>query len=302
VDRYGSVYVSNPSVTIKYDRFGTELWRATGGQAIALDDSANVYVTGAWEDSIWTNKYDSSGTLVWHLLVGGTRIESDHSGDFIFHNPLRSPGMSGKITRNGVVEWIQTDLTTDDAFGFCVDAFGNSYVSGVRHAFSPARMYTTKRSPAGEVDWTAEYAVDDVAITPRSCFVDDSGILYVVGTGQKNDFSNVASIVKYAQIPVSVKEDDPGTPLEFSLSQNYPNPFNPTTTIRFAIPAGSGQVATSLQVYNLLGQEVATLVNEEMKPGSYAVQFDGSNLASGVYFYRLQAGDFTQARRLLLLK
>ena len=91
----------------------------------------------------------------------------------------------------------------------------------------------------------------------------------------------------------------PDLPTHFSLSQNYPNPFNPTTNIGYRI-ADVGLV--TLKVYNVLGELVKTLVNKVEQPGSYRVQFDGSNLASGVYFYRLQAGTFTQTRKLLLLK
>ena len=107
----------------------------------------------------------------------------------------------------------------------------------------------------------------------------------------------------WTDIFTSVK-GDPGqtSPEEFSLSQNYPNPFNPTTRIRFSLPHVETLHATSLRVYDLLGREVATLVDDERRPGTYEVTFNGSNLASGVYFYRLQAGTFSQTRRLLLLR
>lgn len=88
-------------------------------------------------------------------------------------------------------------------------------------------------------------------------------------------------------------------PTVFALSQNYPNPFNPSTTIQFSI---SHSQFVILKVYDNLGREVATLVNEEKLPGNYEVKFDGSNLPSGVYFYRLQAGNFSQTKKLLLLK
>jgi len=88
-------------------------------------------------------------------------------------------------------------------------------------------------------------------------------------------------------------------PEQFSLSQNYPNPFNPTTTVRYSIPV-SGHV--TLKVYNVIGQEVATLVNTVQKAASYTVAFDASKLASGVYFYRLSAGNFTQVKKMLMLK
>jgi len=88
-------------------------------------------------------------------------------------------------------------------------------------------------------------------------------------------------------------------PGEFRLEQNFPNPFNPSTTIRYNLPTASHVV---LSVYNTLGQQVATLVEGEMEAGDHGVKFDASHLASGVYLYRLQAGDLFQTRMLLLMK
>ncbi|MHB9041582.1 MAG: T9SS type A sorting domain-containing protein, partial [Melioribacteraceae bacterium] len=102
----------------------------------------------------------------------------------------------------------------------------------------------------------------------------------------------------YDQTTTNIKSEDE-IAYEFQLSQNYPNPFNPTTTISFLIPRTE---FVSLKVYDLLGREVATLVNEEKLPGHYEVEFNGMNLPSGVYFYRLQAGNFSQTKKLLLLK
>jgi hypothetical protein len=88
-------------------------------------------------------------------------------------------------------------------------------------------------------------------------------------------------------------------PKTFALEQNYPNPFNPSTTIRFELPHGS---QVSLKVYNTLGQEVATLVNETKPAGVYTVEFDAAGLSTGVYFCRLEAGSFVQTRKLVLLR
>ena len=88
-------------------------------------------------------------------------------------------------------------------------------------------------------------------------------------------------------------------PLSYALMQNYPNPFNPTTTIRYGLPRRS---SVTLTVFNTLGQKVATLVNETEDAGYYDVRFDGSGLASGVYFYRIQAGDFVQAKKVLIIR
>jgi hypothetical protein len=88
-------------------------------------------------------------------------------------------------------------------------------------------------------------------------------------------------------------------PESFALYANYPNPFNPTTKIRYAI---SQTAFTSLKVYSFLGEEVATLINEEKTPGVYEVNFDGINLTSGTYLYKLQAGSYTETKKMLLLK
>jgi hypothetical protein len=88
-------------------------------------------------------------------------------------------------------------------------------------------------------------------------------------------------------------------PNEFALSQNYPNPFNPATTFSFDVPKAAH---VTLAVYNVLGQEVARLLDTEREAGTYTVEFDGSSLASGVYFYRLSAGDFTDTKKMLLVK
>ncbi len=87
--------------------------------------------------------------------------------------------------------------------------------------------------------------------------------------------------------------------LAYELSQNYPNPFNPVTTINYSI-SSNGNV--QLKVYDILGREVATLVNETKVPGNYKVNFNASNLASGVYFYRLQTGSFVQTKKMVLMK
>jgi len=95
-------------------------------------------------------------------------------------------------------------------------------------------------------------------------------------------------------------------PKEFKLEQNYPNPFNPGTVISYQLPASpnpsKGGALVSLKVYDILGSEVETLVNEEQQPGYYEVQFDASNIASGMYVYRLQAGDYVSVKKMVLIK
>ncbi len=89
----------------------------------------------------------------------------------------------------------------------------------------------------------------------------------------------------------------------YSLSQNYPNPFNPVTKIRFSVPAGNHSDRTvRLVIYNIQGREVSTLVNAGLQPGTYEYDWDASNFASGVYYYKLTAGKYSDVKKMVLVK
>ncbi len=121
------------------------------------------------------------------------------------------------------------------------------------------------------------------------------------------------SIFEYQNLVVSV-ENNKNRLTKFFLEQNYPNPFNPSTTIKYSVPTSSNMgggtlgkgVIVSLKVYDILGREIATLVNEKQKPGNYEVKFNSEvfnkSLTSGIYFYTLRSGDFVQSRKMILLK
>ncbi len=103
--------------------------------------------------------------------------------------------------------------------------------------------------------------------------------------------------------PYVENSDETEIPSKFALHQNYPNPFNPTTTIKFSIPNSlETQKIASLQVYNLLGQKVVELLNKPLTAGNYKVEFNASNLPSGIYFYKLQSGLFSETRKMVLIK
>ncbi len=121
--------------------------------------------------------------------------------------------------------------------------------------------------------------------------------LGTVGDGSA-DFTWYFDNIEYGE-PTSSDEGIADIPVEFSLNQNYPNPFNPTTQIEYAVPE-TGQVR--LDVFNVMGQRVATLVNESMSAGNHTVTFDARSLASGVYMYRLQAGNVVLTRKMTLVK
>ena len=110
----------------------------------------------------------------------------------------------------------------------------------------------------------------------------------------------IADSILIANQTTDVKQQTrPGIPRDFTLFQNYPNPFNPSTTISYRLPKTSHVI---LKIYNMLGQEVAMLVNEEKVAGVYQAQWNASKLPSGLYFYRLTAGAFTDTKKMMLLK
>ncbi|MBK9331334.1 MAG: T9SS type A sorting domain-containing protein [Ignavibacteria bacterium] len=100
-------------------------------------------------------------------------------------------------------------------------------------------------------------------------------------------------------IIVSVQQISSAVPESFTLSQNYPNPFNPATKINFTIPK---QEIVKLRVYDLLGKQVAELVSENLNAGSYSIDFNGSDLSSGTYFYRIETPSFNDTKRMILVK
>ncbi len=112
-------------------------------------------------------------------------------------------------------------------------------------------------------------------------------------------WTNVFQFKTAADTTLDADDVDLNLPQEYTLEQNYPNPFNPLTTISFGIPE-SGM--TSLRVYNIIGQEIAVLLNEDTPAGIYNIQFDATDMTSGLYLYRLQSKDFISIKKMLLIK
>ena len=141
----------------------------------------------------------------------------------------------------------------------------------------------------GGSSWTTEYFGQDTAFY-GCCFVDPlSG--WVVGSN--------GLILHTANGGISSVETENKLPLGFALSQNYPNPFNPSTKIKYSVPQTS---RVQIKVYDVLGNEVATLVNEEKPAGVYEANWNAANLSSGVYFYQIKAGNYVETKKMILMK
>ena len=119
-------------------------------------------------------------------------------------------------------------------------------------------------------------------------------------SSNSNNTSNAGFWYQTVDLITSVEQiTDDGLPKEFRLEQNYPNPFNPTTTIQFSVPKASN---VTIKIYDVIGRQVATLIDDEYQPGQYKVVFEAGQLATGLYIYRIQAGDFRETKKLMFLK
>jgi hypothetical protein len=105
--------------------------------------------------------------------------------------------------------------------------------------------------------------------------------------------------IKYTQSPSDLKENPLNVPAEFKLFENYPNPFNPSTTFRYSIPTQSKVI---IKVYDVIGNEIETLMDEQKSVGTYELTWNAENLPSGVYFYQLKAGDYISTKKMVLLR
>ncbi|GAB4128861.1 MAG: hypothetical protein Fur0015_02660 [Ignavibacteriales bacterium] len=151
-------------------------------------------------------------------------------------------------------------------------------------------MGSMYRKPVG-----IEYLGNDYKLVILSFplyFMNESGVEVLL--------SNI--LAEHFDEATDVEETTIAVPTKFSLKQNYPNPFNPYTTIEFTIPNEGRAIQTELKIFDALGREIALLVDEQKPAGSYKVVFDGSNLASGFYYYRLKSGDFVQIKKMVLIK
>ena len=136
--------------------------------------------------------------------------------------------------------------------------------------------------------------------------VNDNKIMFTWSGCKINESSyDIYSAIYDLDLVTDIYENNPMVNFTFNLEQNFPNPFNPSTVIKYSIPRGTELYSvpqTTLKIFDILGREVATLINTKQSAGSYEVEFNANNLSSGIYYYRLQSGSFTETKKMLLIK
>jgi len=188
------------------------------------------------------------------------------------------------------------NIATYDSNAFCYyqeTAGGANYLT---KAFRVGR--------SGGFIWSGNILTPGSNLSPKlrlNAVINSTGMSILSWTEQRGDNSIYAQNIKLDGSfgLVGINRIGSEIPENFSLSQNYPNPFNPKTVISFQLAVNS---FTTLKIYDILGREVETLVNESLKPGSYEVDFNGSNISSGVYFYKLSAGGFSDTKKMIIVK
>ena len=249
------------------------------GSVNSLAISGNIIFAG----TVWTGVYLSTNNgsnwsqtslnncTVWSLAASGSKI---FAGTYL-HGVYLSTDNGTTLTQTSLMEDVSSLLLN-----------GNNIYAGV-DAGSGRGVYVSCDNGA---NWTQRN--EGLGYTSVSALCILNNYIFAATWGYSVWRRPLSELIGIKPVGISVSEN-------YYLSQNYPNPFNPITRIYFDIPKST---FTKLIIYDILGRELATLVNQQLKPGSYEVEFDGSNLSSGVYFYKLVAGDYINTKKMVLVK
>ncbi len=274
-----------------------------------LGDESTSDETFATNEQALVKTYLQSGGK---LLVSGSEVAWD----------LDRPSGPTQTDRDFLHDFLKARYAGDDANDFSVNGAASTMFDGLAFRYGVVAEgspydedYPDVVTPEVGATTLLHYGVVGssayAAIGYKGMFSGGSqpgaivycGFPFETITTKPNRDSLMARVFRYFDVATDVGELASPVPDRMELQQNYPNPFNPTTTIQFSVftPEGTRQ-AVSLQVFDVLGREVATLVNEVLNVGSYKKTFDAAGLASGVYYFRLAAGTFSQTRKMILMR
>jgi photosystem II stability/assembly factor-like uncharacterized protein len=252
-----------------------------------------------WNNSLWMTDenhmwFGTNASRVWRTTDGGTTWASGSSGatnSYAVAFKDNNNGLVGhstgalRTTANGGATWTTTSSPTTSPVQ------GMTFLSGTNFAWVSGGAVPYKSTNNG-TSWTNQTVYPISGTLNHLSFADTSNGWAVTSNGE---------IIRYRAPGTTAVEplSSSGSPRSFALLQNYPNPFNPATQIEFWIPIAGHTV---LKVYDMLGREVATVVNEMKSAGQHSVTFDAGRLSSGVYYYRLTVGALSETKRMLLLR
>ncbi len=282
-------------------------------------------LTTSGQDVYQTFTPVSSGSIYLAFLINvqsaQTGLSSDKADYFITFSPsvnqtYYTARVALKANGNGFSIGVSksSELSAVFPFGSTVFNFNQTYLIVVKHTFnitsttddaisvyvlSSLSLSTTEPTtptvgPYVCLDATKTDQADLAMVTIRQGSSGSAPTLIIDGIRVATNWG-----LAVTGTATDVEENNSVLPTKFDLSQNYPNPFNPSTTIKYQVPQNS---FVSVNVYDVLGNEVRTLVREEKAAGSYELRFDAGNMPSGVYFYKIQAGNFTQTKKMILMK
>jgi photosystem II stability/assembly factor-like uncharacterized protein len=280
--------------TIIYTSNGGNTWERPNSTTnddlndVFFVNSSTGFIAGKFGTILKTN----TGGLTWSYLARETT--NSLSGIF-FTDSLNGYVVGGSgtllMTTNGGESWksVETE-TSNDLNKVCFRDKNIGFIVG--------DLGTILSTANGGESWRREYSGTSYDLYGIS--VMDSVVLAVGFNGNiLRKIIPFETIIDTTIIDTTTIDTTLTIPTDYQLKQNYPNPFNPTTTIEYSIPK---QSKVTVKVFDLLGREIATLVDEEKTAGNYMIDFNGSNLSSGIYFYRLDAGGFSETRKLILIR
>ena len=218
---------------------------------------------------------------------------------FIPENTIDERGMSFPDSRWMSGDKMPVTITYDLGESSSFDSLRISFYKWESGRMFKYSVYTSKDSinwePASEEIWSENLEWTEIKFNPA----ETRYMKLLLLKGNQGPFASIWEVEMYGTDNEDSIETITEIPEEFELSQNYPNPFNPSTRISYQLPVSSH---VNLKVYDILGNEVATLVDEEKEAGNYEVEFSSANLASGIYIYRLQTSEFIDTKKMVLLR